>query len=79
MALAWGSFTAAIVLAAAFGLFLDYQWGWFAPGAAIAAMLLAATVGVYCARPDESSLQLGFGLLGIATACLAAGWLAAVT
>lgn len=79
IALAWGSFAAAIALAIVFGSFLDYQWRWLLPGAALAATLLAGAAGAYLRRPGEASLQLGFGLIGIATACLAAGWLAAVT
>ena len=76
---AWGSFAAAISLAVPFSLFLDYEWRWFLPGTALASALLAGAVAAYLRRRDESSLQLGFGLIGIATACLAAGWLAAVT
>ena len=79
LTLAWGSFSAAIVLAAALGAYLDYDWAAFLLGGVPAAMLLAAAVSAYLLRPGPARLQLGFGLIGIATACLAAGWLAAVT
>ena len=77
--LAWGSFAAALVLAALLGLFLDYAWGSFLPGAALAATLFAGAVAAYLRQPGAAGLQLGFGLIGIATASLAVGWLAAVT
>ena len=79
LALAWGSFAAAIALAVALGAYLDYDWPRFLLGTGVAATLLAAAVGAYVVRPGPASLQLGFGLIGIATAALAAGWLAAIT
>ena len=79
IALAWGSFAAALVLAAVLGLFLDYAWGSFLPGASLAATLFAGAVAAYLRQPGRAGLQLGFGLIGIATASLAVGWLAAVT
>ena len=77
--LAWGSFAVAIALAAALGAYLDYDWPVLLVGASSATLLLAATAGAYLRRPGPASLQLGFGLIGIATAALASGWLAAVT
>jgi 4-hydroxybenzoate polyprenyltransferase len=79
LALAWGSFGVAIALAAALGAYLDYDWSLFLPGASLATALFAAAIAAYAIRPGAASLQLGFGLMGIATAALAAGWLAAVT
>jgi len=78
LALAWGSFAAALGLAFALGLHLDYDWPAFLLGAVPAAALLAAAVAAYAVRPGQATLQLGFGLIGLATAALAAGWLAAV-
>ena len=79
VALAWGSFAAALVLATVLGLFLDYLWSAFLIGGGAAAALFACAVAAQLRHPGEASLQLGFGLIGAATACLAAGWLAAVT
>ena len=79
LALAWGSFAVAIALAVALGAYLDYEWVVFLAGASLAAALLTAAMAAYAVRPGPASLQLGFGLIGIATAALAAGWLAAVT
>jgi len=79
LVLAWGSFAIAIALAAALGAYLDYEWPVFLVGSLGAAALLAVSMAAYAVRPGPASLQLGFGLTGIATAALAAGWLAAVT
>jgi 4-hydroxybenzoate polyprenyltransferase len=79
LALAWGSFAVAIAFAAALGPYLDYEWPAFLLGGSAATLLLFAAIGAYLLRPGPASLQLGFGLIGIATASLAAGWLAAVT
>ena len=79
LALAWGSFAVAIALAVALGAYLDYEWVVFLAGASLAAALLTAAMAAYAVRPGPAGLQLGFGLIGIATAALAAGWLAAVT
>lgn len=77
--LAWGSFALALGLAAALGLHLDYDWLAFLAGALPAAALLVIAMGAYAYRAGRPALQLGFGLIGAATALLAAGWLAAVT
>jgi 4-hydroxybenzoate polyprenyltransferase len=79
LALAWGSFAAAIAFAALLGLALDYDWRPFLLGAVPATALLAASIAAYAVRPGNAALQLGFGCIGIATACLAGGWLAAVS
>jgi len=78
LTLAWGSFALALVLATALGVGLDYDWPRFLLGAVPAAFLLVLAVASYAFRPGRDALQLGFGLIGIATAALAAGWLAAV-
>ncbi len=78
LALAWGSFGAALLLAFVLGLGLEYDWAPFLLGAGAAAGLFLAAVAAYLVRPGEAALQLGFGLIGIATAALAAGWLAAI-
>ena len=75
LAIAWGSFAAALVLAVALGLRLDYDWPLFLLGAGVAAVLLVAAMGAYALRRSEDALQLGFGLIGIATAVLAGAWL----
>ena len=76
LAIAWGSFAAALILAIALGLFLDYDWPLFLLSAGAAAVLLVLAVGAYALRRSQDALQLGFGLIGIATAVLAGGWLA---
>ena len=76
LAIAWGSFAAALILAIALGLLLDYDWPLFLLSAGAAAVLLALAVGAYALRRSQDALQLGFGLMGIATAVLAGGWLA---
>ncbi len=79
LVVAWGSFAAAIALAFALGAYLDYDWPLFLLGAVPSTALLATAIAAYVQQPNASRLQIGFGLIGIATACLAAGWLAAVT
>jgi 4-hydroxybenzoate polyprenyltransferase len=78
LALAWGSFAAALVLAVALGFHLDYDWPLFLVGAGAAATLLAVAIGAYAWQRSEEALQLGFGLIGIATAVLAGSWLASL-
>jgi 4-hydroxybenzoate polyprenyltransferase len=78
-AVAWGSFALALALASALGLLLEYEWRAFAVGAGVAAALYATAVSAYVLRPSLIALQIGFGLIGMATAALATGWLAAVT
>ena len=78
LVLAWGSFAVAIVIAVALGFRLEYDWPLFMLGAVPAAALLASAVATYAWQRSEDALQLGFGLIGIATAALAGGWLAAI-
>jgi 4-hydroxybenzoate polyprenyltransferase len=79
IALAWGSFATAIAFALLLGLRLDYRWVPVLLGAGAAAVLLSSAIVIYARRPGNGALQIGFGLIGMATAALAAGWLAAVT
>ncbi len=79
IALAWSSLAAAIACALLLGVYLNYRWMPIVLGASAAAVLLSSAIGVYARRPDNGALQVGFGLIGMATAALAAGWLAAVT
>ncbi|MEX2159840.1 MAG: UbiA family prenyltransferase [Dehalococcoidia bacterium] len=76
--LAWGSFALALVLAVALGFRLDYDWRPFATGAALAAALLGGAIGAHVVRPGQAAHQIGFGLIGMATAVLATAWLAAI-
>ena len=77
--IAWASFGAAIGLAFALGLHLEYDWVLFLLGAIPASFLLVTAIGSYIVYRSEDVLQVGFGLIGIATACLAGAWLAALT
>lgn len=76
--LAWGSFLTALGLAVALGFYLRYDWQAFLLGAIPASGFLVATVVAYVWQRSQKALQLGFGLIGIATAALAGAWLAAV-
>ena len=76
--LAWGSFAVAICLAVALGFRLEYDWPLFMLGAIPAAALLAIAAASYAWQRSQATLQLGFGLIGIATAALAGAWLAAI-
>ena len=77
--LAWGSFAMALVLAVALGFHLDYDWRPFAAGAVLATALLAGAIGAHVVRPGQAAHQIGFGLIGVATAVLATAWLAAAS
>lgn len=79
IAVAWGSFATALALSLLLGLALDYDWPRFLLGAGPATLLFAGALAAYLREQSVAALQLGFGLIGAATACLAAGWLAGVT
>jgi 4-hydroxybenzoate polyprenyltransferase len=78
IALAWGCFGVALTLAFALGWPLDYDWQAFLLGALPALGVYLAAMAAWLLRPGLASLQVGFGLISMATAALAAGWLAAV-
>jgi 4-hydroxybenzoate polyprenyltransferase len=79
MYVAWAAFGAALAWTLVLAPFVPYELRWYAPTAAAAALMLAMSVGAHALRRDAAALQVGFGLLGIASAVLAVGWLAAVT
>jgi hypothetical protein len=58
---------------------LDYDLRVYAPAATFGVVCLGAAVGLYLVRRDEFALQFGFGAIGIGSAVVAVGWLAAVT
>jgi 4-hydroxybenzoate polyprenyltransferase len=76
---AWGSFAAALALAAVIAPFVDYEARVLLPTLTFAAVCLAASIGVWSVRRDGVALQFGFGALGVGSAVAAVGWLAAVT
>ncbi len=77
--LAWASFALALAAAATLGLHLSYDWPLFLLGAVPASGLLAAAVIAGLRYHSQAALQLGFGLIGVATALLATAWLAAIS
>jgi 4-hydroxybenzoate polyprenyltransferase len=79
MRLGWAAFGAALAITVAIIPAVGYDLRWYAPAAIIAAVCLGASIVGYSVRRSAFALQLGFGLLGIGSAVLAAGWLAAVT
>ena len=76
--LAWGSDAAAIALAGTLGLLFGGERRLLLVGCGGAALLLAWAIGAHRLRPDERSLQLGWGLLAGGAALLAVAWLAAL-
>jgi 4-hydroxybenzoate polyprenyltransferase len=78
MVLGWASFAAALALAFALAPALSYDVAVFAPAAAAGLVCLGLSIGVWSLRRDEMGGQVGFGLLGVGSAVLAVGWLAAV-
>ena len=76
---AWASFGGALTLSAVLAPFLHYDLRFLAPAILVGGAGLAASIGIFAARRDEFALQLGFGVLSMASALLAVGWLAAVT
>lgn len=78
MQVAWASFAAAIALSAAVAPLVGYERRVYVPAAAFGATCLAATIVTYAIRRDRLALQSGFAMLGVGSAVLAAGWLAAI-
>lgn len=79
MRVAWASFASALALTTLLALFLGYDLRFYVPAILAGAAGLLASIGVFAIRRDEFALQLGFGVLSVASAVLAVGWLAAVT
>lgn len=78
MLLAWASFAAALALSAAIAPLVEYHGRIYVPAATFGAASLAVTMAMYGARRDRLALQYGFAILGVGSAVLAAGWLAAI-
>lgn len=78
-AIGWSSFAAALLLSLLLAFVLDYDLRVYAPAAIAGAALLVGSIIFYAARRDAFALQSGFGAIGIASAIVAVGWLAAVT
>jgi 4-hydroxybenzoate polyprenyltransferase len=74
----WLSFGVALALSALLAVPLSYDMRWYAPAAAFATLCLVSSAVLYAIRRDGAALQTGFGLLGIGSAFVAVGWLAAV-
>jgi 4-hydroxybenzoate polyprenyltransferase len=76
---AWSSFGAALVASVALAPALEYDIVPYVVAGAVATLCFALTIAAYAVRRDAMALQMGFGLLGVGSAVLATGWLAAVT
>ena len=79
MTVGWASFGSALALTGAIAPLVDYDLAWYLPAASIGVLCLVASVGAYAARRDATALQFGFGLLGVGSAIVSVGWLAALT
>lgn len=78
MLLAWASFGAALALSAAIAPLAAYDQRIYAPTVVLGAACLAAAIAFYARRRNRFALQAGFTVLGIGSAVVAAGWLAAI-
>jgi 4-hydroxybenzoate polyprenyltransferase len=78
MLVAWASFGGALALSGAIAPLVAYDMRVYVPTVGVGATCLAATVALYAARRDRAALQAGFSVLGVGSAALAAGWLAAI-
>jgi 4-hydroxybenzoate polyprenyltransferase len=79
MLVGWISFGAALALTAVIAPFVHYELAWYLPAALVGVRCLAASIGGYVARRDAAALQIGFALLGVGSAVVSVGWLAALT
>lgn len=79
MFVGWASFAVALAITVAIAPFVGYDLRLYAPALCAGAVCLGASAGLYAMRRDGFSLQFGFGALGVGSAVLAVGWLAAVT
>lgn len=78
LAVAWGGYAAATMLALALGLALGHDRRLLLPGIAVTLLLLVAAVVRFLSRPDSRSLQTGWSLLAPGAGVLAISWLAAL-
>lgn len=79
LALTWGAFAGALALSVALAPVLSYDWRWYAPALALGCAALGGSGVAFAHERDARALQLGWGVLSLASAALAAGWLGAVT
>jgi 4-hydroxybenzoate polyprenyltransferase len=79
MGLAWAAFATALALSVALAPFVHYDLRVYAPALLTGVAALAASAAAVAILRDEFALRLGFGVLSLASAVLAVGWLAAVT
>jgi 4-hydroxybenzoate polyprenyltransferase len=75
---AWGSFAAALLLAAALAPSVSYEMRIFVPTLVAAVLCLLASI-VLGASGSGTRLQVAFGVMSIGAAAAAVGWLAAAT
>lgn len=78
LAVAWGGYLAALVLALGLGLALGHDRRVLVSGAAAPLLLLAAAVLAYLRRPGSAALQFGWAVLAPGAGVLAVAWLAAL-
>jgi 4-hydroxybenzoate polyprenyltransferase len=78
-AVGWSSFAVALAISVALAPMLAYDLRIFVPTAVFGVASLAACTVFYALRRDDFALQVGFGVIGIASAVVAVGWLAALT
>jgi len=78
-AIGWSSFALALAISVALVPALDYDLRVYAPAATFGAACLAGSIALFALRRDGFALQVGFGAIGIGSAVMAVGWLAAVT
>jgi 4-hydroxybenzoate polyprenyltransferase len=78
LAVAWGGYLAAVLLALGLGFVLGSDRRVLLPGGAAALALLVPAVGAYARRPGAPALQLGWSVLAPGAGVLAVAWLAAL-
>ena len=75
---AWASFAAALVLAAALAPFVSYELRVFVPTIAAGILCLVTSIALGVSG-SGARLQAAFGVMSIGAAVAAVGWLAAAT
>ena len=78
LAVAWGGYLFAVLLALALGLLLGHARPLLLAGVATALLLLAAAVAAYVRRPGIPALRFGWSVLAPGAGLLAISWLAAL-